>query len=219
MALEELHELEPIRGLPEHLPEGEHILWQGSPDWSSLARRAFHVRLVGLYFVGLAVWQLIAEPAVSDGAGGFVVSGWAAFLVPIGLGGAAIAVLSLLAWLIADSTVFTITTRRVVMRFGVALPLNLNLPFSKIGAVAHKALGNGRGDLALHLDSDDRVAYALLWPYARPWFVRKPQPMLRSIPDAERVAEILTQALAASTDGRVAKRAESSGLNPATVSG
>jgi hypothetical protein len=29
---------EPIRGLPEQLPEGEHILWQGAPDPRVLAR-------------------------------------------------------------------------------------------------------------------------------------------------------------------------------------
>jgi len=27
---------EPVRGLPEKLPAGERILWQGMPDWHPL---------------------------------------------------------------------------------------------------------------------------------------------------------------------------------------
>lgn len=30
--------VEPIPGLPELPPEGEHILWQGAPCWHALAR-------------------------------------------------------------------------------------------------------------------------------------------------------------------------------------
>ncbi len=41
---------EPIRGLPEMPPEGERILWQGSPDWRALAWRVFHIREVTFYF-------------------------------------------------------------------------------------------------------------------------------------------------------------------------
>jgi len=212
MPVDELHELEPIRGLPDALPEGEEILWQGSPAWWSLARRAFHLGLIGSYFVGLAVWQLVAEPAG-------VVPEWAAFLVPLGLGAAALGLLALLAWLISTTTVYTITNRRVVMRFGVALPLNLNLPFAKIAAVSYKSFRGGYGDLALDLDGDDRVAYLLLWPYARPWHVRKPQPMLRSLPDSAQVAEILAAALAAANTGGAAEPIRAQGLSPATVSG
>ncbi|MEE4185890.1 MAG: photosynthetic complex putative assembly protein PuhB [Gammaproteobacteria bacterium] len=212
MPVEELHELEPIHGLPDALPDGEEILWQGSPDWWSLARRAFHLGLISSYFVGLAVWQLVAEPAG-------IVPEWAVFLVPLGLGAAAIGMLALLAWLISTTTVYTITNRRVVMRFGVALPLNLNLPFAKIAAVSYKSFRGGYGDLALDLDGDDRVAYLLLWPYARPWHVRKPQPMLRSLPDSARVADILANALASAATGSVAAPTPAQDLRPAAASG
>jgi len=39
---------DPVKGLPEHLPQGEVMLWQGSPHWQSLALRAFHIRKVAL---------------------------------------------------------------------------------------------------------------------------------------------------------------------------
>ena len=44
------------------------------------------------------------------------------------LGAAAVGVLSLLAWALARSTIYTITRPRVVLRFGVALPMSVNLP-------------------------------------------------------------------------------------------
>ena len=36
------HDDEPQNGLPEALPAGERLLWQGSPDWRVLARHGFH---------------------------------------------------------------------------------------------------------------------------------------------------------------------------------
>ena len=39
--------------------------------------------------------------------------------------------------------------------------------------------------------------YALLWPHARPWRYRSPEPMLRAVPDAQAVAARLTRACAA----------------------
>ena len=44
------HEFEAAPGLPEALPAGEHILWQGSPDWKLLAVDAFHVKRLAIYF-------------------------------------------------------------------------------------------------------------------------------------------------------------------------
>jgi len=32
------YEYEPVPGLPQRLPQGERILWQGAPDWQTLAR-------------------------------------------------------------------------------------------------------------------------------------------------------------------------------------
>jgi len=49
---------EPVRGLPEKLPEGEHILWQGAPDVRALAREALGVRWVAGYFAILTIWRV-----------------------------------------------------------------------------------------------------------------------------------------------------------------
>ena len=50
------HDHEPIPGLPAPLPANEEILWQGAPDWKTLARRAMRVRVVGVWFALLIVW-------------------------------------------------------------------------------------------------------------------------------------------------------------------
>jgi len=44
------HEWEAAPGLPAPLPQGETVLWQGSPDWRQLALHAFHVRKIAIYF-------------------------------------------------------------------------------------------------------------------------------------------------------------------------
>ncbi len=100
--------VEPIPGLPAALPEGERILWRGSPQWGGLAIRAFHARKVGLYFAALLVWRVLE----AKGAG----LSWtaslttAAGIVPIAA--LAIAILTGLAYAYARSTIYTITDKR-----------------------------------------------------------------------------------------------------------
>lgn len=185
------HGPEPVHGLPEPLPAGERILWQGAPAFGALARRVFHVRAVALYFALLAVWRLVAERA--DGAGWAAAALDAAGLaVPAGL---ALGVLLLLARLYARSTVFTITERRVVLRFGVALPMAVNLPFCRIERAALRLHRDGTGDLPLALTEPGPLAWLHLWPFARPWRLGRPEPMLRGVPDGAAVAAILREAL------------------------
>jgi hypothetical protein len=184
---------EPVRGLPETPPAGEAILWQGAPDWRGLAWRAFHVREVAFYFAVLVA----AQPTLA------LVQGTAvgATLLPmlwIGLAGSvATGVLGFLAWLAARGTVYTVTSRRLVLRFGIALPMTINLPFPVIAAAGLKLRRDGSGDLPIGLVAGERVSYIVLWPHARPWRLGRPEPMLRAVPDAAGVADILARALAA----------------------
>ena len=52
------HEFEAALGLPEELPTGEQILWQGAPNWISLGVEAFHLRSLGIYFGLMLLLQL-----------------------------------------------------------------------------------------------------------------------------------------------------------------
>ena len=179
-------------GLPAPLPAGEHILWQGRPGGLAIAYRALHIRLVGLWFAGLALWAAV-PPAME----GRVLDAARAAGPTLVVGTGAIALLGLLGWLSARTTTYTITNRRVVMRVGIALPMTLNLPFSLVSEAGCRHFSDGTGDLALAVKPGNRIAYLHLWPHARPWHVTRPEPMMRSVPNAAEVSAILARALSA----------------------
>jgi len=186
------HEFEAAPGLPEPLPRGERLLWQGAPDWRVLAREAMHTRMLSIYFAVL----LALRGATVLAHDGSPIEAIEAILWLLPLAGVAIAMLSLLAWLIARTSVYTITDKRVVMRIGVVLSITFNLPYSKIDAAGMRMNADGSGDVTLLLDDADRIAYVHLWPHARPWHLKRTQPMLRALPQARTVAALLSSALA-----------------------
>lgn len=181
-------DFEPVRGLPERLPEGEAILWQGAPDAWTLARRAFFVRLAVMYFAALGVWR-IGDALLEGATVADALVRASALAAPAII---AIGLLSLFAYGVARTTVYTITNKRIVMRFGIALSVNLNLPFSRIAEASVRGYRNGCGDLPIQLSGEDYFAYMLLWPHARPGAFRKPEPMLRCVPKVAEVAQLLS---------------------------
>lgn len=189
------YDFEPVRGLPAHLPKSETLLWQGHPEWRSLAVHAFHVRKVVVYFVLLAVWSVASTLADGNSMGAALSS--VVWVAPMAL--AAVALLSAFAWLSARTTVYSITSRRIVMRIGIALPITINLPFRAVESVGLKRHADGSGDIPASLPKGYRLAFLVLWPHARPWRIRNPQPMLRSVPDVERVAQLLVDAISAAS--------------------
>lgn len=190
---------EPVRGLPARLPPGERMLWQGAPDAWLLARSAFHVRQLAVYFAVLLAWYAVSV-ATTPGAD---MASALPVLRAAGLAVAAVGLLTGIAWLTARTTIYTITNKRLVMRFGIALPMTVNLPFALIDGAGVKTNRNGAGDVLLSLAASQKIAYALLWPHARPWKLRQPEPMLRALPDAAGVAQILARALAAASNTAV----------------
>jgi hypothetical protein len=201
------HDFEAAHGLPEPLPPGERLLWQGAPDWRALARHAFHVRKLVLYFGAILALRFVSQWGPDVGVlDALLATLWLLPLAAIAVGAAA-----LLAWLVARTTVYTLTDRRVVMRVGIVLTLTFNLPLRHIEAAALHALPDGRGDIALTLDTSTRIAYLHLWPHARPWRMARTQPMLRALPDAAAVAQRLTQAWAE------ARQIEVPNVRPAAV--
>lgn len=182
-----------LRGLPGPLPAGERILWQGSPTTTGLLVRVFHARLVVAWF-GLCALAF----GLAAGSGPAALKVVLPTLV-IGAGG--VALLWLLAWLTHRTTLYTITNRRIVLQAGIALQVTHNLPFAQIDTAALRAFTDGTGDMPLQLRPGLRIAYLQLWPHARPWHLSRTEPMLRSVPDAEAVAGLLAQALAAHADG------------------
>ena len=184
------HEFESSYGLPEALPVGEEILWQGCPNWYSLARHAFHLPALGAYFALIILAKFISV-ALGDVA-------WSAELrsiaLVIALSFLGLGLVAYLAYLSAQTTVYTITTQRVVMRVGIVLTVTFNLPFKRIVRADIHEFPDGTGNIPLQLAASDKIAYFHLWPHARPWYFAHPEPMLRSIPNVAIVAQQLTHA-------------------------
>lgn len=197
------HDGEPVLGLPEALPKGETMLWQGRPEGRGFALRALGLRGVALYFGGLMLlqggWGLAQGTAVADVGGGLMISAVIG-LVCLGL-----------LWAIgraaARATVYTITDKRVVLRIGIALPMVINLPFSAIDSVARAAQPDGTEDVVLKILRPARVSWVALWPHVTLGSFLFARPVLRALPQEAGAAQLLARALAVSAGANVAQQA------------
>jgi lipid-A-disaccharide synthase-like uncharacterized protein len=181
--------VEPIEGLPELLPKGEVILWQGRPNWLSLTIESLNLWWVIGYFGLLAAWRFLT--VIDYMPLGTAFSASIPFLFVAAFVGL---LLCGVGYIQAKATLYTITNRRVVMRIGAALTLTLNLPFTKIDNAAVAKKRGGFGNIAFETSGDTKFSFFVLWPHARSWYFGKPQPTLKCIPDIEKVSSILGQA-------------------------
>jgi hypothetical protein len=172
---------EPVRGLPEELPEGEHIIWQGGPDWKSMALSALHIRLTIIYFAVIVAIALFKGDVLTAAA-------------VTGLGAIAISLFTLFAWGVERTTVYTLTNKRIVLRIGVALNKCINIPLGQIESANLKSLKRSHGNIVFDLKGMPRLGYIMLWPHVRSLRVIRPRPMLRAVPEANRVAALLFDA-------------------------
>jgi hypothetical protein len=212
------HDFEPVHGLPESLPAGERLLWQGSPDPRALTRRAFHLRKVAIYFAAVGALQL----AFAAAAGEPLREALASVATMGGFALVALALIATIGRMSARTTVYTITDRRVVMRVGIVLTMTFNIPFGRIASAGLRVHADGTGDMPLALAPGEAIGYAHLWPHARPWRIARPEPMLRCVPDALRVGRLLAEAWASRTGGTaaaVSARPVAEGANADVLSG
>lgn len=201
---------EPIRGLPEPLPKDESILWQGQPSAWRLAMHAYHLRAIAIYLVAMIVWRMAAQAsagATSADLVGIAVSG-----VALGLVG--LAIMMTIAWATARTAIFTLTQKRIVMRYGVAIRKYVNLPLDQIAAADLRMIGKDHGDIALTATGRG-VGYIYLWPFARPMKLVPAYPSLRALPEADAVARKIADAFAAHK-GKTAAAPPSAAPQPAS---
>ncbi|WOJ96444.1 photosynthetic complex putative assembly protein PuhB [Congregibacter brevis] len=189
------YEDEPIRGLPGYLPSDETLVWQGEPDFKVMARRVFHLRTVAIYFAVLIAVHLAVQATGNASLADVILgSSWM-----LGLGLLAIGILALLAYAYARTTIYTLTDKRLVLRFGVAMPMMVNIPLNIVSAADMCRYADGGGDIVLSLDQKKRLSYMMLWPNVRSWRVNPTQPALRSIANIEELAESLASVVNSAT--------------------
>jgi Bacterial PH domain len=185
------HEFEAVRGLPGDLPEGETVLWQGAPDWFMLAMDAFKLRWVIGYFVLLTGWRFINGMMNGVDPMSSLITAVAVFPLAV----LAIGIFLFLSWVNSRSTVYTVTSHRIVMRFGAALTKAINIPFKIIESASSDVRANGSGVVAVKLAAPNKIPVLLLWPHKKPGTIRHPEPAFRCIKDADKCAPILAEAL------------------------
>jgi hypothetical protein len=173
----------------------------------------FLVRWVSGYFFILALWEVLS--AAMQG-GEFVAALGAAAVILLG-GGVAIAILALLAKIVARSSVYSITSRRLVLRVGVALPITINIPFVAIAGAYLRNRKDSSGDIVLELLPSHRISWIALWPHCCGWSLGRPKPMLRGVANVAEVAKILGDAVAATSGAGI--RRSVSGPEAAMPSG
>lgn len=207
------HEDEALPGLPERLPAGETILWQGAPRPRRMALTTFPVALIALWFVALAAWRGFAMQGAADMV--------AAVSWTLAVGALACGVLAFIGWAAAWTSLYTITNRRVVMRVGIAVDKCVNLPFSQIAGAQLRLRADGGGDIALQLVPGARIGWLVFWPHAKPFPLTRPEPRLTALADARSVAAILSEALLAdaarrgvTADGGIPETRQSTGHGP-----
>lgn len=192
-------------GLPGPLPAGEHIVWQGNPDADAIARHVLKVRWVAGYFAVMLAWLVVTGFYFERAADDIAIS----LLIMAGAGGVVVGLIFWYARAVHRSAVYTITNRRVVMKFGVALPTAFNLPYTEFESVDVLERGDGSGDIALRFKPDVRLAWLVFWPHVRGFRMARTEPQLVGIDDVAAVAKLLAQQLHAhvarthATDGTV----------------
>ena len=189
MSAEEV-EIETIPGLPEDLPPGESVVWQGRPAWRSLAKQTFKVQWLSAYFGLFVVVRFVLAVREHQGVSGAVQS-----LFAVALAGACLGILCLMSWMCARATVYTITTHRVVLRIGVALPMTWNLPFKRIASADLTVRDASDGDIVLGLTKPNRIAWLHLWPHCAPFEYSRAKPTLRALSEPARVSALLAKAV------------------------
>ncbi|MBC2771953.1 PH domain-containing protein [Rhizobium sp. AQ_MP] len=185
------HEIEPLPGLPGVPPVGEVILWQGRPSSALVARHLLKIRWIVGYFLILASWAVVAGLSDGQPAGGILFS----IAVLTALAGVLIGMIELFAWAVEKTTLYTITTERVVMRFGVAISMTLNLPYRQVDGVALARLGEKAGMIAIALLPEQRISWLIQWPHVRGFRFSRPEPSLICLADADEVSKVLSAAI------------------------
>ena len=193
--------LRPSRLAPVRLYDGERLVWEAAASWRRVALDVFHVRAILLYFA-----MLLVANGVSAKLQGMSHAATLQATLPL-VGALLLALLCVLALSHATwrSIRYTITTDRVVLRYGVALAGTLSIPHRAIAGVSLRVRPDHAGDVPLALHPSYQVNVLKTWPLVRPWHLRRAVPMLRGVPQAGVVASVLARHVAAAAATRAAE--------------
>lgn len=183
-------------GLPGPLPEGEQVLWHGRPDRAALARYLFRWPLLLGYLALIALIPLLAT--IQQGASLAQVALSPLLILPFAM--IVLVFIQTGAWLLARTTTYVITDRRVILQVGVAFTRTVNIPLKLIAHVGERERRGSR-DIALTLRHPNKIAWLALWPHALATQWNRPVPLLRGLPEDSAAATTLVNALMQAAPG------------------
>ncbi|RIV89249.1 photosynthetic complex putative assembly protein PuhB [Aurantiacibacter zhengii] len=183
-------------GLPGPLPEGERVLWHGKPARSALSRYLFRWPMLATYLALVALLPLLAT--VQQGAGLMQIALSPLLVLPFAA--VILAFVQLGSWLLATTSTYIITDRRVILQVGVALTRTVNIPLRQIAHVGERDRRGSR-DIALTLRRPNKIAWLALWPHALATQWKQPVPLLRALPADSPAGQILVDALMRAAPG------------------
>lgn len=200
-----------IRGVPHPLPIGETVLWEGAPMARAVARHAFYQRALLAYFLAMvSVWAIYTPNAF--GSNDFLIG----LAVRLGLTAVVMVVVEILSVVVARTTWYAITNKRVVLRIGMVIPMSINIPFALIESAGAGAFQDGTGQVTLKMMPGNRLAYIALWPHCRMRKLNNPEPVLRALQASVDVGRVLADAVAAAASHDVTSRLERGASRDAT---
>lgn len=180
--------------------ENEKIVWRGRPEFWRLAATAFHTNSIAVYFALLTIYSGVTE-------------GLSNAITIASMGGIALLILYVLAYLYSKKSHYILTNERLLILSGIAIEKRISIPLSHLGAAHLKLRSAGFGSIALEISGPRQLGYLILWPHARPLRFNNPQPLIRVVPDAQNVAKLLAEVVG----GRVAIEEHLTEINASTA--
>ena len=179
----------PPKDILSIIPKDEKIIWYGRPDLRRFCLTALGLKYIIIYLI------IIFFSIIYARYGDFNFIEILQVLFPY-LISCFLAVLLLIIVGISQvlPTIYVITSKRVIIRSGLALIFMINVPFDKIASIDKNLYKDGCGNISFKLINNKRVPFFASWPSVRPWYFNNPEPTFRCISDVEIVALKLSEA-------------------------
>ena len=171
------------------IPENEDIIWYGRPELRRFCLSALGLRYLLLYLLIVALFNL------SSNFGNFSFFIYLEIMVPYIISCFLATVLLVIIGISqVMPTVYVITSKRIIIRSGMALIFMLNVPFDKIANIDKQIFKDGCGNISFKLINNKRVPFFASWPSVRPWYFNNPEPTFRCISNVDVIALKLADA-------------------------
>ena len=171
------------------IPENEEVIWHGRPNLRRFSLSALGLRYLMLYLL------IISITTFSSNFGNLTLLLFLQMMFPYIISCCLAGIILVMIGISqVIPTVYVITSKRIIIKSGLALIFMLNVPFDKVANIDKKVFNDGCGDISFKLIGNKRIPFFAGWPSVRPWYFNDPEPTFRCIPDVDVVAFKLTSA-------------------------